>query len=950
MSKDFSIKKFQNAPDDSRPMIRWWIPGAMVDKDELTREIISMKNAGFKGAEVAPSNIIAPKNRSNRIKWNTDEWTDVLRHILTEAAKLDFQIDLTMTQNYPMGLPTVTDVNDPKHGALWELDGAWIDGITKEKGYSGPVPINEDAMQDIERANGTMELYAVTAAKYTDRDKHILSYDSARVLEPDVHIKKTGDGLTDYTVTFIPEDDGEYVLYAWWAHPTGATICTFNVIDHLGKYGTKMLTDYYEKIIFPALGDTYKLISSLFIDSLEFISHLDYTIGFKEMFIEKNGYDFTKYLPAVYDNDNLGLFDSAREPDFSFDKNNSRLVNSYDEFITHLYIENHLKPLAEFCDRHGMSLRYQTTYGKFFELAKTAGYVHIPETETLYGGDIIDFYRLQSGTAHILKRPIYSIETAAESNKRGNGTESSGNYEQTIKNLMWHTQRAFAAGVNLAVFHGYNYNGHYHGEGNENGCLPGIVWPGLDVVGSDHWSNNWNERQPNWLAMDQVTDYLARVQYFLQCGTPKIDLAVYRHSYFETIDFNGPEKIINTSLLEQAGFTYDFLSPSHFTDYEVEFDGNALFPNGPAYKALIINDQTDLPYDFATKLDRLTDDGLSVVFCGKIPADSAFFNEDGIDQIVQKMMSKDNVHFCDDIDKLPDFLKTIGILPDAMNAGYVPVLNLRRSMKNMEGFYFYHYADADTFPDLKNAEDVHFSVSLKASGIPYLLDLWNGSVDPIKNYTVENGRITVELDAYVNDSFALLVVDPDADDEINDIISAQTDARAIIAGAEFELKNWALTVESWLPGDSPVHTMKKEVISTNSEDPILWTSLDGMEYVSGVGHYRAEFSSDKGWEDGYGAYLAIDEIEDSYIVKVNGKKIAADQIHSFVDIGKEIKKGKNEVEIIVTSTLLNALLAHKNANNIIDFLGVPDNRKPKPHGISGKVRIIPYKRADTQTR
>ena len=86
------------------------------------------------------------------------------------------------------------------------------------------------------------------------------------------------------------------------------------------------------------------------------------------------------------------------------------MIRCYGEFLTRLYIENHLKPLRAFCRRHGFTLRAQTSYGEFLELEQTAGYPDIPDTETLYGKDILDFYRAQAGAAHIAGRSIYAIE------------------------------------------------------------------------------------------------------------------------------------------------------------------------------------------------------------------------------------------------------------------------------------------------------------------------------------------------------------------------------------------------------------------------------------------------------------------------------------------------------------------------------------------------------------
>ena len=63
--------------------------------------------------------------------------------------------------------------------------------------------------------------------------------------------------------------------------------------------------------------------------------------------------------------------------------------------------------------------------------------------------------------------------------------------------------------------------------------------------------------------MNHYTDFLARNQFILRQGTGRIDLAVYRQSYEEIIDFNHAVKLYDDDgLLEQNGYTYDFISPS----------------------------------------------------------------------------------------------------------------------------------------------------------------------------------------------------------------------------------------------------------------------------------------------------------------------------------------------------------------------------------------------------
>lgn len=101
---------------------------------------------------------------------------------------------------------------------------------------------------------GTCVLYAVTVAKYVDKEKSILSLESAKELDLGTDVIKTGEDLLSYRVTFAPEDDGEYVLFAWWQHPSGENLCGIPQFDFLGKYGTTRFLQYHEEEFLPQLG------------------------------------------------------------------------------------------------------------------------------------------------------------------------------------------------------------------------------------------------------------------------------------------------------------------------------------------------------------------------------------------------------------------------------------------------------------------------------------------------------------------------------------------------------------------------------------------------------------------------------------------------------------------------------------------------------------------------
>ena len=282
------LTSFQDPSGAERPRTRWWVPGSHMTVEEIRSEMESMVNAGFGGAEIVP--VSTSGEGGSGIDWGTEQWNSVIKSMLEIAGEYDFTIDFTMTPAWPLALPTITDLDDPDSGAQMEVDGAWIDGITAETPYDGQVPVSEEAVTDTQNG-GTPVLLAVTVAKYADKENKILDYDSARTLEEDSLIK--GEGATDYTVAFTPEEEGEYVLYAWWQHPSGEQKYGNNQIDHFGKAGSQAIIDYWENNLLPYYGDAFENCSALFIDSLEFATHLDWTWGLLEDFEKRYDYDLT---------------------------------------------------------------------------------------------------------------------------------------------------------------------------------------------------------------------------------------------------------------------------------------------------------------------------------------------------------------------------------------------------------------------------------------------------------------------------------------------------------------------------------------------------------------------------------------------------------------------------------------------------------------------------------
>lgn len=935
------VERFNSPKMEDKALTRWWVPGAKMDKDEIKKEIKSMVNAGLGGAEIVPVSL-AGGDGEGEIDWGSEEWKETTKYILETAAQYDFSIDFTMTPAWPLALHTVEDVNDKKQGAQMELDGAWVDGITKENPFKGKLPVSEEAKKDVEKVDGKIKLVGVTVAKYKDKENKVLFYDSAKSLDIS-KLKANKDGT--YDMTFCPEDEGEYVLYAWYQHPSGNQKYGNNQLDHYSKEGTQMIIDYWEKELIPYYGSSWDSCRSLFIDSLEFETHLDWTYSLADTFKKSYNYDVITYLPAIYDSSDeftsIGNYMGDPVSTFSFDKNTEQLQNDYKENLTQLYIDNHIKPLQEFCKRNGVTLRYQTSYGKNLEVAQTAMYPDIPETESLYGNDYMDFYRLQAGAVHSTDKSIYSMETAAEWTEtwndkkengeygtRGNGENNSGNYEQTFQDHLWHDQRAYASGVNQVVLHGYPYSGLYKGN-----ALEGTQWPGFTGFESYRWSNSWGERQPNWKYASTYLNYLARTQLALRQGTPRIDVAVYHHSYYETIDFWGPDKIFKTESLEQNGYSYDFLSPATLELDNMVVKNGVLDSDGSGYRALIFDNESDISYATASKLLEYAENGLTIIFVGKTPIDKAYTNDKDISSIMKKVLKQKTVIQINSVDEVIDSLRDANVIPNASYKNQT-LLTTHRSADNAEYYYLYNYGGTDNYKEISDSKAVKTDITLMGEGKPYLADAWTGEITPITDYDTNKDSITVHVDIAANDSNIIILSNEDYG------LNNNTNTNTI--SNEIKIKDWNLKVESWTKGDTVLDTKKTSIEIGKLNQLETWDKIEGLENVSGIGEYTATFDTSDDYEQGQNAYIHTGNIKDAFGVEINGKQIVVDQVSGVGDVTKYLVKGKNEIKITVATSLLNAILL-ENKNILNDDGRVLDDRHNSSYGLNDEIFISPSK-------
>jgi hypothetical protein len=120
----------------------------------------------------------------------------------------------------------------------------------------------------------------------------------------------------------------------------------------------------------------------------------------------------------------------------------------------------------------------------------------------------VDAYRQFSGSAYLADKPVVSVELGAVFGLA---------YQYTLNDLVFAINRCASGGVNAYIIHGQTYTGNYFNT----------TWPGYTSFGY-HVSDMYSEKRPDWShGMRGALDYISRIEWSQQQGTPRIDVAMY---------------------------------------------------------------------------------------------------------------------------------------------------------------------------------------------------------------------------------------------------------------------------------------------------------------------------------------------------------------------------------------------------------------------------------------
>jgi hypothetical protein len=483
---------------------------------------------------------------------------------------------------YPMAL------DDPEHGFrnATYLSDEFLDALrfTGEKArelglrmdltlgsgwpFGGPhIPVTQAAgrlrVERVTVAPGTIAIPIPYVAQGEKLIAAFLARDNRRITD------------IDHGLLHVPHDvDGAQVVIFFIASRTAQQVkrpavgAEGFVLDHYDRAAIENHLKHAGERMLNALGKNPPY--AVFSDSLE-VYGSDWTGDLLDEFRKRRGYDLTPYLPALVGD--IG-------------EKTADVRHDWGKTLTELANERYLTPLREFAQQHGTRFRSQS-YGIPPVALSSNALVDLPEGEGTQWRRF-SATRWAASASHLYGRPVTSSETWTWLH--------SSVFRATPLDMKAEADLHFLQGINQLIGHGWPYSPPEASE-------PGWRFYAAAV---------FNQHNPWWVVMPEITGYLQRMSFLLRQGQPANDVALYLPTDDAWSKFTAGHDSINQSMdglfgptvipqILDAGYNFDFI------------DDAAIASAGVPYRILVLPGVERIPLATYQKLNEYARKGGIVV-------------------------------------------------------------------------------------------------------------------------------------------------------------------------------------------------------------------------------------------------------------------------------------------------------------------------------------------------
>jgi len=618
---DYLKQGFINPPDSTRPGVYWYFMDGNIEREAITADLESMKEAGIGYVVFLEVNVGVPRGK---VDFLSDEWQELFKHAVREAERLGIRIILGSGPGWAgSGGPWVTPSQSMMHLVA-------SDTIVKGPGlFNARLPVPEPKRPFFGENSLTKELKSKRDSWYEDVlilafpspdapeiisriDEKALYYrapftSQSGVLpylpEPAISKESPGSVIDQKSIIKITDKLGKDGSLNWEIPAGKWTLMRFGkrnngaVTRPAPLPGLGFECDKFDTTAFDAHYDAYvnKLVKKtlpkkvkngggwtmIHIDSWEMGSQ-NWSHGFREEFIKRRGYDPELFLP-VY----TGLIVNSLEI-------SERFLWDIRQTSNELIVENHAGRFRELGRRNGFRLSiepYDMNPASDLDLGYVADVPMCEFWSDGYGFNSAFSCIEATSVAHVKGVPV----VAAEAFTAG-GNEAWKKYPGDMKNQGdW----AFCMGINRLIYHTFAHKPY----GDE--YRPGVTMGPYGV--------HWDRGQTWWPMVNEYHRYISRCQYILSQGKPVSDI-LYLAAEGAPHVFLPPSSALDGSpvMPDKLGYSFDGCSPLFLIENASVKGGSIVFPGGGSYRMLVLPDVRTMTPELLEKIKSLIEAGATV--------------------------------------------------------------------------------------------------------------------------------------------------------------------------------------------------------------------------------------------------------------------------------------------------------------------------------------------------
>jgi hypothetical protein len=897
---------FRNPPLSARLRCYWWWLNGNTDKVTITHDLEEMKAKGFGGALLVDANGAA-QNGNQPVpagpKFGSPAWRELYVHALKEADRLGLEITLNIMSGWNLGGPDVIPENASK---LLTFSRTAIQGGKPVDITVPEPPTREGFYRDIALLAYPLHHGSALAPQLNDgQGDHPTSAEHphenglsstiryrAVAVESGFSMPDTSAMLDDGLATAFKGDPsfadasrtevrvlklspsgtlhadlpaGQWELLRVGYTCSGARVSTASdtwqglAIDHLSR---QAFNTYWDANVEPLLAaaQPFHSLKYLATDSWE-LGGTNWTGDFREQFIARRGYDPVPYLPVI-----AGRIIGDRSI-------STRFLTDLRRTVADLISANHYDLFAARARQHGLGVQAESggPHGAPIDALETFRHSAIPQTEfwsqnSHRSNDRDRFFTKEAASA----ANIYGQRLVAQEGETSIGTQWA---EPLASDLKPAFDMAITEGMNRLVWHEFTSS-------------PGSTGvPGQEYFAGTHLNPKvtwWNSGQPFF-------DYLNRIQFLMQQGTPVDDVLYFygdNTPSFVRFKADDPAHVL-------PGYDYDVTNQDALLN-SIRIEGSDLVsPSGIHWRVLMLPQTRRVSLAVLQLADRYLRAGGAVVSLPPLsptgiikPVDLQRFN--ALVAGIWHSCAPGSSHavgrgrlFCTDDTRAA--LSQLRIPPD------LELLTARLEASSTRGIDYIHRRAGNVdiyFLRNPTSEPAAFPAIFRATGHAELWDPLTGSIFTIASTptTDHRSRADILLPAWGS---AIIVFTPHA-------IATRPQPAATRIEALRLSSPWSLAI----PGEQP-HSLTGLV---------NWTTLEGTRFFSGTATYRATIEAPV-LALGETACLRFASVREIATITLNGRPQPSIWTAPYTTcFDAALHRGNNQLEIAVSNLWHNRLL------------------------------------------